>query len=987
MHELPTAPERAANLDSRASHDTAVLFAACREGDLDAAREFVRLQERDLIRFAYLLTGDDRQARKFTTASLTELLTASSRNLDDPTRYLALEIARRARREQYRPSWLDSAGGERHWVEDDRTRTKEALGRLTTEQRVALGLTQIMRCSSSEVGRDFGFDGHDAFKEAVELAQSRVARAAGRSDGATTVDLLHRVLVESPAPDLWPEIEVEVSRAWSARRRTERLLTAATIAGVALVISSAIVWVSGYRPGDDGDKAVTTGELTSPQVEDAPASDINSVDNMASFAALSTQQPAARDPVSVPDIHFLRVIEQGGTQQSALHVYDALANRSSPLLGAGGPVLVSPDGRWIVAERKTQGVPGRSMIAGGTVDGSASWQTEIASPRAMIVGNDRVYALNLANSASNQIQILDLHGGAISESWPLSGGGLTPSALRTARLVLSNDSERLYLLTEWALPDGEEWVRKITAFQTTSGDALDEIEIRINAPRDDSEREFSVSSARPLPGENTLYSAVQDARTSQVRLQFLNLETGDLTGLDLPIAARLVPLATQRGENEIHLVPSNTGGMLYVIQSRQRRVAIVDLRTRSLIGVFPLSSSEDDQVMFEGSLNHVTFLEALLSPDGTRLYVAANRERNQAINSYPSQSPVWVIDTSSWEAVDRWMVSGLPRRMTMSGDGSSLFVRTARADGRVYLTTLDTSSGKPVNVWDALPSPNWANIQRIVSLAQIYHEQHGVRPISGPAPPADNQVLSVLPGVRVEADGAVAGAESVVSAFVVHPVSGEPANIDSTLRFDPGATVVIELIGPSDQTILVPASAEPGVYQGRTRMNAAGSWDARVTVINQDGATWTVVQPDAISVAEGLVAENGEAYRFVVRPANPVNRRTITLRVQVIDSRTLDRLPEGTEFLDRISQDAHIILSHPEGGVVETRLSRIDQSTFLGWARFEEAGLWNAEIVVSLVGGEQITISAGAIEINDLTEPYRRADSSTPAGGAGSASD
>ena len=855
------------------------------------------------------------------------------------------------------------------------------------DQRSALALTQLAGLPQSEARSGTGFDDDNAFSEAVEQARNRVAAAAGRADGATVIDLLHRVLIEAPAAELWPEIEGPVSRAWSSRRRRERLLTAGTITGIVLIIATAVIWVSGYRLGGDGDEPAPArlamrirDEVTAPASTEVD-------DDIASFAAVSTLEPSPANPVTVADIQLLRVIEQAGARQSAVQLYDALSNTASPLLDAGGPPLVTPDGRWIVTGRKLPESPGRSTLAAGAVDGSASWQSEIANPRAIAVGSDRIFALNLANVESLQIQAINLREGSITETWPQSIGEFAPSAMRSARLILSSDEERLFVLTEWAQPEGDHWIRKITALQAASGEVLNEIETRIKAPLDDSVRDFSVGSARPVPGENAIYSTVQDRGTSQVRLQFFDLETGDLTGIVLPIAARLVPLATQRGENEIHLVPSNTGRMLYVIQSRQRRVAVVDMQARRLIGVFPLSSPDEERVMFEGSLNHVTFLEALLSPNGTRLYLASNRERNQAINSYPSQSPVWVINTTTWEVADRWMVSGLPRRMTMSGDGSALYVRSARADGRVYLTTLDTTSGSPINVWDALPSPGWADIQRIVSLAQIYHEQYGVRPTSGPAPAVDNPILSVLPGVRVESDNAIAGAESIVTASIVHPLTGEPASTDGTLRFDPSATLAIELIGPAEQTIVVPFRVEPGIYQGRIRLNAGGSWDARVTVINQDGATWTVEQPEAFDVAEGLIIGDGQAYRFRVRPANPVNRRTITLRVTVVDAQTRDRLPEGSEFLDRISQDARIILTHPEGGVLETPLTRIDHSTFMGWARFGSAGLWNAEIIVTLGDGEHISVNAGSVEIHDLTEPFRRSGSSTPSGGAGSPSD
>ena len=44
--------------------------------------------------------------------------------------------------------------------------------------------------------------------------------------------------------------------------------------------------------------------------------------------------------------------------------------------------------------------------------------------------------------------------------------------------------------------------------------------------------------------------------------------------------------------------------------------------------------------------------------------------------------------------------------MTMNGDGNELYVRSARADGNVYLTTLDTSSGETVSTRETLRTPS-----------------------------------------------------------------------------------------------------------------------------------------------------------------------------------------------------------------------------------------------------------------------------------------
>ncbi len=377
-------------------------------------------------------------------------------------------------------------------------------------------------------------------------------------------------------------------------------------------------------------------------------------------------------------------------------------------------------------------------------------------------------------------------------------------------------------------------------------------------------------------------------------------------------------------------------------------------------------------------------MKVMLSPDGTRLYLAVNHEQQLPYSGFPTQSPVWVIDTTTWEIAGHWAVSGMLRRMTMDGDGSHLFVGSGREDGSVLLTTIATKTGESVNVREELPMPDWAEFSRITSVTQIYHDQYGVRPRTGPVAPIDNPILAVLPGVSVEADAAVTGAETTITVRIIHPLTGELATTDRTLRFDPAATIAVELTGPAERVIFVPSSAEPGIYTGQVRLNSGGKWDARVTVINQDGTTWAVSLPGAIDVANGLVAENGGAYRFSVRPANPVNRRTITLRVWMVESDTRERLPEEIEFLDQISDDVRIILTHPDGERIEEPLTRIDHASFIGWVRFGAAGEWTAEIELGLGDGRRVSIGAGTIEITDLTEPYERGtggDAATSSGG------
>ncbi len=960
--------------------DDIALLSACRAGDFDAGARFVARHQWELVRVAYLLSGDQEQATRLATMTLVATLIDPPPDETYPRHYLLLHLARTYVESSPPSTWLTPENGDRHAVEDESYRVKVALERLNPHERAALILTCYAGLPGDLLQGLSGSSSQTSLTGTAMRASERVALAAGRSRDANIAGLLNRLLIDAPSTDLWPEIQDPVRAGWSKHRRRQRTLTAAFATSVGLLIVVAAIWLAGPRiRSNEAASPISTGAdtATTLDVNDSPVVP----EPRAAFASAPTLELFAANTVSVPDMQLVRMIEQAGEGRSAVYSYDPAANETTPLIDTGSSVEISPDGRWIIAQRNLLDASGMSVLAASqAADRQVSWEASVPEPKAIAIGDDSIYVLSQHNAESFQIQIIALETGEVTGSWPVGSHALTPSTIRAVRVDLSPDGERLALLAERVDPNRPAAVRTLTVYAVDDGTVIDAYLQTVEGSQ--GSRDFSVSSARPVPGEHSIYSAVPAEHDQQLRLQFLDLDQGTLSSLTLPLSPRTVAVESQRGENEIHLIPSNSGRLLYVVQSRQRQVAVVDLGGRQVIGIFPLVASGDEQPALESTLNRVSYLEALLSPDGTRLYLATNREKNQAVNGYPSQAPIWVFDTTSWQVVDRWTVSGMPRAMTMNGDGSIVYLRSARSDGVVLLTMFDAATGEALEVRDEIPRPAWADVQRILSMAGVYHDMYGIRPAIGDIIPRDNPIVSVLPGVAIEAQKVVAGTEAVVTARVVHPVTGAPASSDPTLRFDPDATLAIELSRAGNRAILIPSKVEPGVYQGRTQMDAAGAWDARVTVINQDGTTWVVNQPDAITVSEGLVASNGGAYRFLVRPANPVNRRTITLRVWMVQSQSGERLPEEIEFLDAIADNAQIILTHPSGERIEEPLTRVDHASFIGWARFGTAGTWDARIILDLISGERLSINAGPVEITDLTEPYRR---SGPGAGAASA--
>jgi DNA-directed RNA polymerase specialized sigma24 family protein len=964
-------------LPVEAGHDDRSLLIAARTGDERVGMRVVERHQRDLLRVVYLLCGDGERAAELAAAALLDAFRRPPDEEADLRQHLLIEVARRSMERPGRSTWLRRDSESNYAVDDERDRVRAALDRLEPAERAMLVLNRYAGLPEQASLPLLNANIYEQ-RAMTARAASRVAIAAGRSSDGPVADLLARLLVDAPASDLWPEVSGSLRMIWATRRRRRRLLLATALSPLLIVLVAGLLWLAG-RDAGDGESA-SGALLTPPSPTATPSAE---AEPRAQFAAAATPSPAPREAVSVPDLQLIRAIEQGGTGRSSLHAYDPATNDTRLLLNAGGLVNISPDGRWLVSRSTLSESPGTTVLAAMPLDGGGkSWEVTLPSVRSLAIDARTIYALvpSTSNEARFRVEVVELASGTIRGGWEAATPDEQPDTVWGTQLYAPLDGERLYLLTEHFDDSGQTWIGVMNVYRPEDGELIDSFVHELPGSGGQIARGFSPSGALPTPGGGALYSVVPDENWSKLRVQFLDLESGRLSTMPLPLTARSTSVSDSRGDAEIHLVPSNTGELLYVIQSRFRQVAVVDLLGRSMIGIFPLSSGAFDRSSFESNLNRVSYLETLLSPDGRLLYLASSWERNQAVFGYPARSPVWIIDTTSWEVVARMMVDGLPRSMTLSGDGSQLVVRSERTDGEILFTVLDTAGGEVLHVRQEIPVPEWADLQRLSAVQHIFQAQYGYRPVVDGVIPQDNRIVSILPAVRIEAGDAMAGADTLVTARVVHPVSGAPAIDDHTLRFDPEAALVIELTRDDRQVILIPSKIEPGVYQGLARLDLAGTWNAHVTIINRDGTTWSAALPAAVKVAEGLLATDGNEYGFEIRPANPVSRRTITLRVWMINAETGRRLPGEVEIADGVPGRVQLVLTHSEGERIEVPLDPLDHASFLGWARFSLPGEWTAEVSFEREDGRRVTVEAGVIEIHDLTEPYQRAG--PPSGGA-----
>lgn len=962
------------------------------DGELGSVEHAVRQHQAEALRLAYLLRGNRSEsldlARKALETCARELLSGAE---IPEFRLRMLETLARLDTEFGRPA---GPGPDDNIAEgSERARIHQALLLVEPRVRTALVLCDVGAMSDREACRLTGLD-PAAVRLEFGSARRRLRDAAGLGESGSAFEPLSRLLRDAPRDDMWVDIAPDCRRLLRRRQRRVRMVSVSLVAVTCLMLLGGLIWLTGFRFGESESQEPSSASAQSSVP--APTSEVEPADDSRTLSLVSpTAMPAAAiEPVGVvPDMQLINAIEQGGDQRLAALAYQPAENLAEELMPAGSIALISPDGEWAVFQRRLG--EGLVELGAARVDGfDLAWRVEVMRPHAAVIHDGRLL-LGHFDSDLDQlaIQLLDLATGEERAIWSYGSEELQILIGHQFKLFAAPDGERIHLMAEAYTLESDVWTLSLVTLGARDGEVLDVHQRQASQSEGDLAPDFDLRWARLTVDGSAIYSKLVASRERRVEVVFIDVETGRRESIRLPFDMRDDPWFINA-----HTVTSNTGRLLYLIYPDRQQVAIIDLLQRELQAIMPIGPNGFGRVGFENRLwQGTTYMVTTLSPDGARMYLSIVWEKNASFRSILNRSSVWVIDTLNWTIEQTWSIPGQPSNITTSHDGETIYLSYEAARGGIALMAIDAVSGEILYEREEFPVPEWTDIPRFTSLAQLYLEQHGWRPIVNGIAPADVEDTRMLPAIEIDTSTSalITGEATPIKIEFLHPVTGRTlSSAANDVRFDPGARVTVYFTSAEGDVVgIVPERRSAGVYAGKVLLSRAGRWGVRIQVDGPDGSTWTIERPGTIQVVAGLTSDDGPGYRLHVRPENPVSRRTLTLRGWLIDTKTFETLDDGDPRLEQAPNTIELMLYSETGGYLSTTIERLEGGRYLGWARFEAPGSWRAVAVFEGPGGEQVRVDAGAFDIVGLAgtelerdrdpieeESRRRSDGGWPAG-------
>lgn len=475
----------------------------------------------------------------------------------------------------------------------------------------------------------------------------------------------------------------------------------------------------------------------------------------------------------------------------------------------------------------------------------------------------------------------------------------------------------------------------------------------------------------------TIYSlGFYESRTPELR--FFDLESGQA----LPSLA--IPFESTSGV--FQRVVSADGERLYVFDPTSGEMAVVNLTTRAIEQqiVVDMSVAQGDAGSWLarawGAVRGALLQDAgakssldgsmQLSPDGTRLYAISVGW--DAYHSYQGEpNGVMVIDTRTWQVVDRWLTDTQPYQLVLGGDGQYLYAQTMGSPngGQPQFRVVDTTTGQDDLTADLPQGTVW-------SLAGLYRDTWGRAPeIAGVDAASIAKVSSgkVEPfasfEIAISKPSILAGDPVTVEARFVDPKSGEVVREGQDgVRFTPPDHVQATFNRGSDRTKdvqIVLTQAEYGVYRGAALLPAAGAWSLTVTSRTDGEPLRRVSEASAVVVQTALFGSDGNRYalRITTDPQKPVRDQQFAVHAEFVDTRTGASIPDGVTLPSGAPDTIRISLLPANGGGVTTDLLLPNgDGSYSGTAKVWLAGVWqiNADFDGDGVAG---SVPVEAVEV------------------------
>lgn len=848
-------------------YDLHELAAASRAGDLTACARLTERIQTELLRVAYLLTGEQAGALELAGESLTTAMCAlvaggsDERFRNELYRVLSQIYLYPSQRGRGNASSLRESGSacrdealphppqapiagaqpvfpvntpQHYQVDDERTRTLAALRLLDSAERLALVLLDAAGLPPETAASMTGQPRAELI-ERLAVVRRRLVEVVGLRTAADIRPALAGAALEAPREALWPRIEGFIVQSRRRAQRRAHVITAGAVAAVLLLL----LGLAALLPRQSGDDSKASATATMP-----PQAARSGTPAVRSATNLPTPPPtppltsagllggaSAGPPADIPS---LLLADTGGQ----LEMIENLTTGSNPPVTNALPPKISADGEQLFFVRTTRedGRLRTSVVAVRADGFTPQWETELRSLRDLSEGqswsyavdlavtSDRVYIASRAWQLSEPISIVALEraGGAVAGRWTLEFHGPITGLFG---LFASPDGSalHLFLLGQW--PDSTGVVSYFRFNLPAVG--FDE---HIHPVGGRMAPEFFFWSARPLPDGSGLYVVdyVDNGRTPSIRI--FDFASGRLSDIVLPFNK-----TRENAPVPVEATASHDGRWLYILAPTRAEVAIVDLAARKLEQTFPLDLG---RYAFAGNGWHAPLLPAnqalRLSRDGLRLYAVG-----LPVDGQGDTAGIWVIDTAVWRVIDHWLPERPIWSLILDGDRlyalETSYSRTNQLEEPRRLHLLDALSGLPL-----LPDQRYADLWSTpMSMETLYQQQHGRSPAVEAVPPLDPMHdFGSLPAIQVvliepqEPDGS-----TQVEVRFVHPASGAPLTVaDPTIRYTPPLDLALSF-SSNDRAgpLVIPGLLSDGVYRADVPLGEGVTWDLEVTLTDSAG--------------------------------------------------------------------------------------------------------------------------------------------------------
>lgn len=985
------------------------LISAWQSGSLDAARQIVSMHQPEAINVAYLLTGERDAAVALAETAFLRLFEVSSKGDPDidPRITLLNLIGQSFLRGDYKERERPDSGGllvgpapARFQVDDRRTLLLAALSRLEQRERAILILRDFSGLDTSEMTRLQERRG-EPLVAPMETARQRVRQSVDIPAGDPLRPAFVEAIFNAPRSDIWARVEDEVAAIQSRHRNQSRLISLG-IVGVVLVllVGGMIALLSGG--GDEGSGRAGADVPAFPTRSSLPAGP--TVGQSIDMEPTPTPEPARAISGNVPSWLLLETLNQqvDAPVARSLTVYDPnigatrrLPSNSPLQLAAGADdIRYSPDGYQMVLFREQlRGDTMHYYLTSYSTDNIArQWESEILTldetpdrplttssnvpvRLTSAVTSDRVYAAFLTTDHQPRLEIQSffrrngMPRGSVEIDLPLQ----TPDT-RVFRgnimLHVPVQGDRIYLIVEAFGDSVDEWRAALMTFSRSDLTLISERSISA-----DPNQGYWLWASQMVADGTALYGLNESRVSGQVRVQFLDLESSEISTLTLPFT-----VAPNRIESVLS-IPSHDGQFLYVLDRNGAQVVVVDLLEREIVRRFPLDRSDEIRQLGLGQDDQIFGSGAQFSADGEWLFIAS--WDHDGTSDLRRQQGIWVVDTGLWQLRSFIPVGGLIDGIFLSPAENAIYAQVwldPYGAARRELVKIVTDSQPSVVERGALPD-NGTNYSAVHSPTFLYRGQFGAGPAIDGVPLRDRDTFSTLPRLEVVVPDQVmsVGQNAPIEVHIVDPVSGEPlAGSRPDVRFDPGTGITATLRQdgqPSQLVVLV--EGESGIYSGTVNLPASGEWSVDVSLTGSLGTTTLRDRIGIVTVTPALVGSDGRRYTFHLAtiPDVPYAREETVIHLQVLDVTGMRPLPEdvtieivdgtqsaGGELLlpDRID----VRLTPAASGMLTARLSRVEHGTYQGTVSFWSTGSWQAVIEFTPDGGNPFTLPATAIMVS-----------------------